>query len=116
MDPPLLQLLAYSEYVACPVPGRLIRVIQTELHVVILLDVDCQETDLAGTVPANLGRDTFVYCSGEDESSVVVGVFTYQVYASGREIEVTFMTEHIPESVSQNSIVHDTGYYSTPKR
>ena len=83
MHSALLQFLAYSEYVAGPMLEWLFCVIQTELHVIILFDIDCQETHLAGPVPANLGRDTFVYCSGEDESSVVVGVFAYQVYASG---------------------------------
>ena len=80
------ELLYHAVDVACPCGGGTFRVVHFKFHAVFLIDGVCHHFRCA--VGACLCHDAAVYCSREDEASVVVGVLADEVDTTGRKIYV----------------------------
>ena len=86
-----LDLTAHTENVACPALCRHVFFCKSEFAVLIKIESEC--TYCICAVCLDLSHHPFIDCSGEDESSVVVGMLADEVDTSCRGKEFTFCLE-----------------------
>ena len=100
-----LHLLHDAIDITCPACARALRVVNLELYAVF--KVDGVEHDGVCAVGADFGHDAFVYCTGEDETAVVVGVFANEINSAGRHVDVSGLTvEMLDEATSYFFNIH----------
>ena len=87
----LLEFLGDTIDITCPRSLGACRVAELEVHTVFQIDGVCHY-GIFRTIDTHLGGDTLVNCTGEYESSVIVGVLTNQVNTSRRGVNITCLS------------------------
>ena len=99
-------LTANTEDITCPAGAGSILFVQAKLYIVLQVDGICLYC--IGTVGLDFGNHTFIYRTGEYETTVVVGVFTDEVNTSGRSINSSSCSVKVfNETASYVIYIHD---------
>ena len=93
----LYDFTAHAEYISCPLLWRSISLFQSELR--IFIDIHRVYSHFVSAIGLYLSHYHFVDSSGEYESAIVIGMLSYEVYASGRSVHLTFVTEMTGELI-----------------